>query len=362
MSTGRSIPVATVLLLALNMALAIATLFEPDLTERFGFRADSPELLTAVTGLFLHANLVHLLGNMVFLAAVGTAAESATGSLRFLLVYVGGGLAGVVAHWLVLRSLPESAPLIGASGAIAAVVAYYAFRYRAVKITLFPRLAPTVAALAVVWISLQVLGGFWALGAPAGTAYWAHLGGFVWGLALSFALRKPDAGQAQMAHSAIRQMWLRSPEAVRKAAERHLQQHPADIAVLWQLADAYERLGELEQENTTLLQVVRVAGGQERAVALLRLTENGSLSQVPAADRRRYALPLADSDPELSRTLLRSVWQEETATDQRADAGLELAGLLSSEDPERNDILQRLAEDYKYHPATKLAQTRGWIP
>ena len=83
-----------------------------------------PRIYSALTCLFLHdpQNILHLLGNLVFLAAVGPLVESEVGPLRFVVVYVLAGLAGVAAHWSVAASSGVGTPLIGASSAIAGCV------------------------------------------------------------------------------------------------------------------------------------------------------------------------------------------------------------------------------------------------
>ena len=74
-SGTRRVPVLTLLLIAANMVAAFALFVYPDFAVELGFRPNHPSLVGAITGLFLHANLFHLLGNMVFLAAVGAAVE-----------------------------------------------------------------------------------------------------------------------------------------------------------------------------------------------------------------------------------------------------------------------------------------------
>jgi membrane associated rhomboid family serine protease len=78
----RSSPVVTLLLIAGNILAAFALLFNPELAFAFGFRPDHPSLAGAISCLFLHSNVVHLLGNMVFLAAVGVAVELAAGRIQ----------------------------------------------------------------------------------------------------------------------------------------------------------------------------------------------------------------------------------------------------------------------------------------
>ena len=77
------LPIITLILIIANLFASFAVAFDPELVMDFGFNPRRPSFLTIFSGLFLHQNLLHLLGNMVFLAAVGAAVELATGSLQF---------------------------------------------------------------------------------------------------------------------------------------------------------------------------------------------------------------------------------------------------------------------------------------
>ncbi len=146
-----------------------------------------PVVLTVFSSMFLHGGWLHLLGNMLFLWVFGNNVEDRMGRLRYLIFYLAGGL---VAAGLQLVSDPSSAiPTIGASGAIAAVLGGYLRLFpKAVVITLIgwiPIPLPAVAVLAG-WFVLQLLSaaaGFGAVGASGGNvAYFAHIGGFAFGL------------------------------------------------------------------------------------------------------------------------------------------------------------------------------------
>jgi rhomboid family protein len=172
-----------------------------DDTVDFGARADVivhhvPVLLTVLTSMFLHGGWAHLGFNMLFLWIFGNNVEDRLGRLRFIGFYLLGGASASALQWLFDRS--SDVPTIGASGAIAAVLAGYLLLYpRAVVITLvgwIPVPLPAMLFL-VFWIALQVLGawqGFGAVGGGGGgVAYFAHVGGFIFGLA---AVRSLDRG------------------------------------------------------------------------------------------------------------------------------------------------------------------------
>jgi len=148
--------------------------------------------LTLLTSMFMHGSVIHLGGNMLFLWIFGNNIEDAMGRLRFAGFYLLGGLAATLAQTAVDPN--AAVPTIGASGAVAAVLGAYALLYpRARVVTLviiiFFITVIQLPALLVLgaWFVLQLLDGTRELsvqGGQGGVAYWAHIGGFVFGLAL----------------------------------------------------------------------------------------------------------------------------------------------------------------------------------
>jgi membrane associated rhomboid family serine protease len=157
--------------------------------------------LTVFTSMFVHLGWLHIAGNMLFLWIFGNNVEDAMGKARFLAFYLLCGLAAAVGQTIVR---PESTvPNIGASGAIAGVLGAYIVLYpRARVLTLVPVFIfflPIVLLPAWVvigaWFVLQLFEGALSLGAAAGggVAFFAHVGGFLAGLALVgiFVRRRP---------------------------------------------------------------------------------------------------------------------------------------------------------------------------
>jgi membrane associated rhomboid family serine protease len=153
----------------------------------------APWWVTIFTSMFLHGGLLHLGGNMLFLWIFGNNIEDSMGRVRFVAFYLLGGVAALAAQVLIDPNAPV--PTIGASGAIAAVLGGYALLYpRARVITLiFIIIIFTIVELPALlvlglWFGIQVLYGASELGQPlggsGGVAYFAHIGGFVFGLLL----------------------------------------------------------------------------------------------------------------------------------------------------------------------------------
>ena len=150
-----------------------------------------PWWITIFTSMFLHGSLLHLAGNMLFLWIFGNNIEDSMSRWRFALFYVLGGLIAVYAQTLI--DADAAVPTVGASGAIAAVLGGYALLYPRARVVtvIFVIIFFTVIELP----ALLVL-GFWALlqlflgatdltspsGGQGGVAYFAHIGGFAFGL------------------------------------------------------------------------------------------------------------------------------------------------------------------------------------
>jgi membrane associated rhomboid family serine protease len=152
-------------------------------------------LVTLFTSMFLHdpSSILHLASNMLFLWIFGDNVEDAFGHVLFLFLvfYLVCGVAASLAQ--VLVSSGSSVPGIGASGAIAGVMGSYIVLFGGNRIrVLLGRAITTVPSYVMIglWIVLQFVSGFGTVGeSGGGVAYWAHIGGFVAGLLLTFLLR-----------------------------------------------------------------------------------------------------------------------------------------------------------------------------
>jgi membrane associated rhomboid family serine protease len=148
---------------------------------------------TLFVSMFLHGGLLHLAGNMLFLWIFGNNVEDSMGRPRFVVFYLLGGLAALAGQTLIDPG--ATAPTVGASGAIAAVLGAYALLYpRARVLTLIIIIifftvieVPALLVLGL-WFLMQVFYGASQLGQPVGgsggVAYFAHIGGFLFGLLL----------------------------------------------------------------------------------------------------------------------------------------------------------------------------------
>jgi len=151
------------------------------------------------TSMFLHGGLLHLGGNMLYLWIFGNNVEDRMGRLAFVLFYLAGGVAAIYAH---VATDPWSAiPLIGASGAISAVLGAYLVIWPHAHVTtvvffFFITVIELPAAIVLgLWFILQTFQGVGSLAvgeAAAGVAWWAHIGGFVFGAVVAWLFfRRP---------------------------------------------------------------------------------------------------------------------------------------------------------------------------
>jgi membrane associated rhomboid family serine protease len=152
----------------------------------------APTWLTVLTSMFMHGGLLHLGGNMLFLWIFGNNIEDSMGRVRFLLFYLLGGVAALAAQTAIASD--AAVPTIGASGAVAAVLGGYALLYpRARVVTVifiiffFQFIELPALVVLGLWFLMQVFFGSAELAQPVaggGVAYWAHIGGFLFGLVL----------------------------------------------------------------------------------------------------------------------------------------------------------------------------------
>ena len=160
--------------------------------------------------MFLHGGWLHLLGNMLFLWIFGNNVEDRLGSIPYLLFYVAGGVAAALAQ--VVLDPRSEIPLVGASGAIAAALGAYIVLFPGARILslvflgFFYQLLEVPAIIVLgFWFGLQLVSGFAAFDAETaqgGVAFFAHIGGFVFGLVVGLLLRIARAGTRRGGRSA----------------------------------------------------------------------------------------------------------------------------------------------------------------
>ncbi|MBI4169332.1 MAG: rhomboid family intramembrane serine protease [Acidobacteria bacterium] len=207
----RTFPFVTVLLIAANLALFLwevllsagardelilklavipfeITHLEPGEADLVLYNG-----MTLLTAMFVHGGVLHLAGNMIYLWIFGNNIEDSMGHARFLLFYI---LCGLAASFAQIAASPLSrVPMIGASGAISGVLGGYLILFPAARVLtlvfvfFFVRIVPIPAVIVLgFWFLIQLVNAGQI--APGGVAWFAHIGGFITGLALIALFRR----------------------------------------------------------------------------------------------------------------------------------------------------------------------------
>jgi rhomboid family protein len=207
----RKFPLINVLLIAANV---LAFLYElqlgPSALENFIFTwglvpahltsDPSTAWITIFTAMFLHGGWFHLLSNMWFLHIFGDNVEARMGGIRYLIFYLLSGVAAVLLQTYIQPT--SQVPMIGASGAIAGVLGAYLVSFPRSRIAslvpilfIFTIVEVPAAIFLAFWFITQVYSGLFAMqGASAsGIAWWAHIGGFIFGLIMVFFFARRPA-------------------------------------------------------------------------------------------------------------------------------------------------------------------------
>ncbi|HRI00699.1 MAG TPA: rhomboid family intramembrane serine protease [Saprospiraceae bacterium] len=150
-------------------------------------------LASLFTCMFLHGGWMHLIGNMLFLWVFADNIEAVIGTINFTLLYLFGGLFASLAH--IISSPMSEIPMVGASGAISAVMGAYLImfpssRIKVLVLILFTSVSVPAFAFLGFWAVQQMISGVGSINTvgeeSAGVAWWAHIGGFLFGIVIGF--------------------------------------------------------------------------------------------------------------------------------------------------------------------------------
>jgi membrane associated rhomboid family serine protease len=213
-NSGRHLsPLVTIALIAANVVVFFIQQMQPDLEvvfqrwsvvpREYSLGTDLPPEIplpfwsTVFTSMFMHGDILHLGGNMLYLWIFGDNVEDAMGRVRYLLFYLACGVGAAAA--MILTAPQSQIPGLGASGAISGVLAAYLVLYprRRVRVFLLRSIVYMPALVVIgLWILFQIVSGFGQLAAPeetGGVAYTAHIGGFAAGFLLVWFFRQRRA-------------------------------------------------------------------------------------------------------------------------------------------------------------------------
>lgn len=202
---GLKYPGVLVLMLALVVGEALQWWLGVDFSAFAGFRPIEfsvhpwVSVLTLASSVFLHAGIIHLLGNLLFLWVFGRTLEGLFGHRNFLIAFPLLGMAGNLVHWVIYPN--SDIPVIGASGAISALMGAYLGLFPRARVRILFWLAVPLGIWAPrawlplsVWIALQLHSVLTGEGEVSGVAYAVHVGGFVVGLVAAIIWKVQSIG------------------------------------------------------------------------------------------------------------------------------------------------------------------------
>jgi len=348
-----------------------------------GFVPARASLGAWLLAMFMHADVFHLLGNMLFLWLFGTLAEDVLGPRLFLGFYFAGNAAATVLDWVMTAAAAPDGlaiPRVGASGAIAGIMGLSAVCFLRTRVRIgylaglfvywrvgsFEVAAPVFLGL---WGGWELLQGFLSAssGATAGVAHWAHVGGFLLGLAgaVGMSLDKRIAREDLLTgrHGA--------DESVGRYAEvgdleQLVRRSPQDAEVWSALGLACEGMGRLARAKEAYHAAVTLFLGQRRARDAARAYESLSSYQdarpIPAGLHFDLACGLEELEKfDKAYHMFRSVAADRPGT-QEAETALIRAGEIAftrlHSGPHAADCYRLLLEQYPHSPYRGLAQER----
>ena len=163
-----------------NVVFADLTMQPSDVMRALRGSGDVFPLITIFTSMFMHGNLLHIIGNMMFLVVFGQGIEQALGASRFALYYILWGVAAAFAQIYVNPS--STVPTLGASGAIGGVLGAYFLLFPTNKIEIIPIFLSFLTFAVSAWVLLGIWFLWQILIPQEGVANWAHAGGFLAGM------------------------------------------------------------------------------------------------------------------------------------------------------------------------------------
>ena len=364
---GHRTPWVTYTLIGLNILAFCFTTQET--YTRWGLVPNHPHFVALLTNIFIHVSKQHLAGNMAVLWLFGPHVEEALGWEAYLALYLGGGIAAGLLHMaIILLYAPKVVvPLVGASGAISAILAPFAIRFHRAQIRLFwipgalfgstwgQLEVPAVAGVAL-WILQSIGCGVYFLinPQPGGTAYWAHIGGFVFGLvAAELTGLFRDGRQEYLLQDARSAAGLGHETldlAIRKYRQ-FLDREPNNAAVRAELVPLLA-MQDRQEAGQEMLGAVRQFLKRGETVSAARCAAEaqalGLALPLTARERLRLAGALeTEGNADAAIGLLRALLSETPDAPEDEMARLKLGQLLRERDPaEANAVLASFLVKY----------------
>jgi len=357
-------PLATLLLIGVTSVITVLVVHDVPRVESLGFTPARPTLIHLFTSLFVHASLPHLIRNLLFLAFFGWYVERVLSPVRFLMLYLLGGVVAVLTHWLMTLTVQPALyreSLVGASGAISAVVGYFALRFYRVRVRLVWSqlsrwgLAVPMWVAVLLWVAWQGLGAILSAGAehPVEIGYWAHLGGFAFGLGCALLWGAGTQGEREyLLQNAMNCLHEGTPDDALRWLHPLLQRPQSDPLALLRAGEIWQLLGDQDTAIDHLLRGLRAAQGDWNLLGMIadRLSELNALNRLTPAELDTL-LQLAERHREPQRA---ARWLEillkDPALPRRPELLLRYAHLLdqSGQRKQAQQVRQQILREYPH--------------
>jgi membrane associated rhomboid family serine protease len=287
---------------------------------KYAFIPARQTLTGLISANFLHGGWLHLIGNMWFLWLAGAILEDTWGRLIYPAFYLIAGVLALQVHALV--NAGSLTPTIGASGAVAGLMGAFLVRFPTAKIEMgwlllfrFYRFKMAAYWLLPLWLLTEVLYG--SAGVSSGVAHWAHVGGFVFGAAIAFAVQK--SGLEQMAEQKIQEKisWVSHPlladaseqmekgqlDAAAASLQKMLQEKPDSIDAYRMLQQIYWKKSDLPAQRDALTKILALelkANDHEGALQISQDFKNAGGEKLPPSLWLDFCRQL-ETQPDISR-------------------------------------------------------------
>jgi len=317
--------------------------------RRWGLVPARFSVVALFTSMFMHAGWLHLIGNMFLLYLTAPFIEDAWGRPLFAAVYLGSGVVAALAHVMVFPS--STAPMVGASGAVAGLMGVFLIRFATVRVKFFywfffvffgTFTAPAWIML-VLWLAKELM--YASVDVEMGVAYWAHVGGFACGAAAAVAMKRWQV-EERLIHPAIEKelsltqhpgldegmdLLIRGEvEAGREALQRALAEDPRNPDVHLALWQSYLQGGTpaagMEHVERVIEHQVRAGEGELAFQFWTEAVSAGGTGGAPAI-RWRLAAMVQDANPDGARQILEHLSRDRAAGELAAKALARLGAL-----------------------------------
>jgi membrane associated rhomboid family serine protease len=318
-SRAQRLPWVTFGIMTLCTAVVILTDLRGDegSYERFGLVPAAPDLLSAATHMFLHGGWGHLIGNLLILFLAGAPLENCLGHRLFAGFYLASGL--FAAGFYALLSPGSGVPMVGASGAIAALLGASLLRFWSIRVHFFHLFWAPLWTILPIWLATQLaMAGFTTpTGVTTAGASWCQVGGFVFGMGTTLAMQHWNvvekflqgvlAARVRVSNEPVLDtaMELRMQgdaqgayELLRDAADEHVDD-PDIVSAYWELACELRRAEEAVPRMVAVIKRGFARGDLDLAVRCWAdITDRAPVSQVDRQMLVRLVPLLVDRDEE----------------------------------------------------------------